>query len=398
MLNPSDDDRADFRLVAESSPVNSQFALFDGLRSRRRSFHSDDREGFWVLTRHEDIAAAFRDYSTFSSGSVFVGIPDIPEPWPPVMVDQPEHTVWRRLLAPLFSPRVVAGLEGRITTHCDNLIQKVVSLGSCDFIADFAYRFPTVIFVELMGIPEQDIERLMGWQSLIERPQDGPDGEHLTATAALDLAQYLSDLIDERRADPRTDIISTILRWRIDAKPLSAEDVLSLCMTLCMAGFSNVASQLGYIFWHLATYDADRRRIVTDPGIIPQAVEEFLRLYTIGMTGRKLARDSSLGGCPMKAGDMVLLAMSSANRDPAAFDKPVTAVLDRGAANHLAFGAGIHYCLGANLTRLQLRIALEQWHKLIPEYRIPPDAQVTEYRSQVFWIESLPLTWPAATA
>jgi cytochrome P450 len=384
---------AGFRLIAESSPVASVFELFDNLRSRYSLFRSDDRHRFWVLTQYEDIAGAFRDHETFSSDSVFLANPHLRAKWPPLLVGPPEHGEWRRLLSPLFSPRAVARMEGWITAKCSSLISELTPRGSCDFIVDFACQFSYSVFAKIMGLPAQDIPQLAHWESLIERPSEAPDAHDRTVPAALELADYLSALIKERRVKPRADIISALIGCRKNGKQISDEDILALSMMLCLPGFSTVAAQLGYTFWHLATHGNDRARIATSPEIIPSAVEEFLRIYPVGATGRKLAKDTQLRGCPMKSGEMVMLAIPAANRDPEVFPEAATAMLEREPSDHLTFGAGIHYCLGASLSRLQLRVALEQWHKFIPDYELANGAEVTEYRSQSFWINSLPLAW-----
>jgi cytochrome P450 len=384
----------DFKLINESSPAGSQFEMFDALRSEYSSFHSDDRQGFWVLTEHETISAALHDHETFTSASVFVGNPNLNRKWPPVMVDPPEHTLWRRQLSPLFSPRAVEGYRDLITNRCTELISGLAGQGSCDFVADFSRIYPTYVFLRLMGIPVQDLDKLMGWQADIERPPDSTDASDRTAHAGLSLAIYLSEVVKERKASPQDDIISQVLDWEFDGRPISESEATELCMMLCIPGLATVASELSYIFWHLATHEGDRHRIASSPELVPSAIEEFLRLYSVGVIGRKLARDSQIGGCPMKAGDMVMLPTASANRDPDAFRDPTRFLPDRPTASHLAFGAGVHYCLGANLARMELRIALEQWHKSIPDYHLVPSAAVEEYRSQAFWIKSLPLTWP----
>jgi cytochrome P450 len=385
----------DFKVHSPANPVISQFELFDNLRTRYPWFRSSAGRGFWVLTQYKTIAAVLQDADTFSSKSVYVLAPDLARKWIPVMTDPPEHTAWRRLLAPLFSPRAVAGMQDRITSLCIDLISSLASKGSCDFVADFARQFPTTVFLELMGLPVQELDRFLAWEAAIERPPDSAAQTEVIRNAMTELALYLSELIRKRRADPSDDLVSTALNWHMGEQRIDDEDLLSLFMQLFVAGLTTVPSELSYIFLHLATHDDHRARISADPSIIPQAVEEFLRIYPVVILGRKLARDSDLGGCPMKAGDMLMLPISAANRDPEVFPEPAKFSFDRSATNHLSFGAGRHNCIGAHLARQELRIALEQWHKLIPHYRLTDNAHVEEYRSQTLWVESLPLTWSA---
>jgi cytochrome P450 len=388
----------DFKLVQESAPVGSQFQMFDDLRSKYPSFHTDDLNGFWVLTEHEGISNALHDWETFSSESIYVGDPNPARNWPPVMVDPPEHTYWRRQLSPLFSPRAVERYRGLITDRCNELISRFADRGSCDFVADFSRMYPTYVFLSVMGIPVEDLDQLMSWQADIERPPgqpDAPEMEQRTLHAAFSLALYLAEVVKEKKANPQDDVISQALTWELDGKPITEKQVAEMTMMLSIPGLATVVGQMGYTWWHLATHEDIRRQVASSPEIIPGALEEFLRLYAPGVVARKLAKDSRVGGCPMKAGEMVMLPTGSANRDPKVFPDPDRFVLDRPGANrHLTFGAGAHYCLGANLARLEIQIALEQWHKFIPEYRLAPDAEVEEYRSQAFWVKSIPLVWP----
>jgi cytochrome P450 len=382
-----------FPLITEGMPATSVFARLDGLREQYPAFHSDDRPGFWTLTRYADIDIVLRDTNTFTSRSVFVGNPDIRGRWWPVMLDPPEHAPWRRLITPYFTPRAVEGMTDWVTSRCESIVSSLAAQGSCDFVSEFSLRFPTGVFAQLMGFPERDTDQIYRWQQKIERPGTGPDRQHQVAEGALSLAGYFADLIAQRRSAPGDDLISAALNWQMDGEPVSDDDIISLCAMLCSPGFSTVPAQLSYIFRHLATHEDDRQRLIADPALVPAAVEEFLRLYPVGMIGRKLARATDRGGCPMQAGDMVMLAVPAANRDPRAFPDPLSFRPDRPETGHLAFGAGVHYCLGARLARLELRVAIEQWHRLIPDYRIAAGADLTEHQSQTIWLDSLPLTW-----
>jgi cytochrome P450 len=160
-----------------------------------------------------------------------------------------------------------------------------------------------------------------------------------------------------------------------------------------MAGLDTVTCQLGWAFWHFATHDEDRKRLVDDPRLIAPAVEELLRVYTIVRPGRKVMRDIDFHGCPMQKGDVVFLPLNAACRDPKAFPDADVFVIDRAANNHIAFGAGPHRCVGSHLARRELRIAIEEWHARIPEYRIAPGSHVREFGGSQLAIANLPLRW-----
>jgi cytochrome P450 len=208
-----------------------------------------------------------------------------------------------------------------------------------------------------------------------------------------DVMAYFSALIDEKRARPQDDLVSAAAGWKIDDEEIPMEKLLSMCLLMFMAGLDTVAAQLSWNFYHLATHPEDRRRLVDDPALIESAVEEFLRFYTIVRPSRKVMRDIDFHGCPMKAGDMVHIPLAAACRDPKAFPDADQVLIDRAQNQHIAFGAGPHRCLGSHLARRELRIAMEEWHRRIPDYRIPEDADLIAHSGAEISVERLPLVW-----
>jgi cytochrome P450 len=213
--------------------------------------------------------------------------------------------------------------------------------------------------------------------------------------AMLAVIDYFRELIAERRRTPRDDMLSFVVGGQLEGGPIPDQDLLDFCLLMFMAGLDTVASQLAYSFWHLATHADDRRRIVDDPSLVPVAIEEFLRYYSFVTPGRKLVRDTEVAGCPMAAGQMVYLPLVAANRDPREFERADEVIIDRAPNRHIAFGAGPHRCLGSNLARAELRVALEMWHDRIPNYRLADGAEVTEHGGQI-GISHLPLVWDVA--
>jgi cytochrome P450 len=208
--------------------------------------------------------------------------------------------------------------------------------------------------------------------------------------------EYFTTVIAERRRERRDDLVSAALSWTIDGQPIPDADLLSMCLLLFMAGLDTVTCQLMWSLHHLATHPDDRRRLVEDPSLIPSAVEEFLRVYTIVRPARKIMRDVEWQGCPMKAGEMIFLPLSGACRDPQVFSDPGEVVLDRSPNNHIAFGAGPHRCLGGHLARREMRIALEEWLTRIPDFRIADGATIEEWGGHQLGLVSLPLVWDTA--
>ncbi|RAY12612.1 cytochrome P450 [Actinomadura craniellae] len=383
----------DFTPVSGEQAAGTSHANLDELRERHAAFRSDAGQGFWVLTRHDAILAAYQDPELFSSRAITVLDADPPYQWIPVMLDPPEHTTWRRLLRPLFTPARATAMSDQIRRRCARLVDELAERGSCDFVTDFARVFPTTIFLETMGLPTERLQEFLGWEYTILHQPPSPQWLDARRAAMGEVAACFTELIAERRRAPQDDIVSAALDFEIDGRPVTDQELLSLCVLLFLAGLDTVTAALSYSFWHLARHDADRARIAADPGVVPAAVEELLRAHSLVLPGRKVTRDVEFHGCPMKAGDMVLLPISSATRDPRAFPDPQAVDFDRSPNKHIAFGAGPHRCLGSHLARQELQIALQEWHARIPDYRIPDGAPVTEHSGQVIGLDTLPLTW-----
>ncbi|MEO3825351.1 cytochrome P450 [Actinomadura sp. B10D3] len=281
-------------------------------------------------------------------------------------------------------------MEKRITQHCISLIEGIASRGSCDFVADFARLYPTTVFLELLGLPTERLEEFLAWEYAILHPPPSGSGRREAMGA---LTTCFTELIQDRRAHPREDLVSAATTFVVDGRPVTDDELLQLCILLFLAGLDTVAAHLSFTFWHLARHDSDRARLVAEPDVIPDAIEEFLRVYALVLPARKLTRDIDMHGCPMKAGDMVMLPLAMAARDPRTMPAASTIDIDRPPTRHLAFGAGPHRCLGAHLARLELQIALREWHARIPGYRISPDEQPVEHASLVLGLDALPLTW-----
>lgn len=383
----------DFNPLAGERPVGRTARLMDELRELHPGFYSRFGKGFWVLTGYDDILAVLQDPATFSSKAVNALDPEPRYRWIPEMLDPPEHTAWRRLLRPHFAPAAVKAREERIREHCAGLVEELAGRGSCDFVTDFAMRYPSVIFLELMGLPVERLDTFLGWEHTILH---GPPSRNPGRLAAMQkVTEMFAELVAERRAEPRDDLISAAVTWTIDGEQVSQDDLLALCLLLFMAGLDTVTQQMSYMFWHLAMHPADRAKLLERPELVPTAIEEFVRAYSIVLPGRKLTRGAEKAGCPMAAGQTVMLPLTMANRDPAAFPEPGRVILDREPNRHLGFGAGPHRCLGAHLARLELRIALEEWHRRIPDYRIAEDGQAVEHAYGLLGLDALPLTWSA---
>jgi cytochrome P450 len=383
-------------LSAASVPALSQFRRLDACQDRSRPiFRNDEGDGYWMFADYDVILDGLQHPELWSSSVIVPTEPDPPYKWIPIMLDPPEHTKWRRVLAEYFSPgRIKSMLDDHHRLAAD-LIDKIAQDGECDYVSQVARVFPSTVFLRIMGMPVEDLDQFIKWEDMILH-QEGV-GEEVNAARFAGMQEvmtYFNDLIGRRRAEPdhdADDIVSNAVGWTIDGEPVSDIDLLNCLLLLFMAGLDTVAGQVSYAMLHLATHPSDRARIVSDPAIIPHAVEEILRVYPIVQTARKATRNMDFHGCPVKAGDMAALPLAAAGRDESAYPDARRVDFDRKITRHLSFGGGPHRCLGSHLARQELAVLLEEWHRRIPEYEVA--GQPVEHGGQVFGLDSLKLTW-----
>lgn len=367
---------------------------WDELREQTPVFRSDIAPwDLWFVLRYDDVAEAFSDPGRFSSRQVLYHVEDTHR-WIPSGVDPPEHTFYRQVLNPFFIRSAVERMEAEIRARMRELVAPLAPTGGCDFMAQVALRFPTAVYMQMMGMRLADLDMFLGWaeELLHTSAAEDPDGS-IRADAARTVYRYTRQLIADRRANPGDDIVSSLLDAELDGRRLTDDEIVEIGYLLFTAGMDTVAGTLGYVFAHLARHDDLRRTIVAHPDRIPDAVDELLRLYGIASMARVVQHDTEIGGCPVKQGDRLVLVTTSANRDPRRFDSPEECVLGRQHNRHLTFGAGVHRCLGAPLARSEIRIALEEWHRCVPDYRIVDDVELTSHVGGAAGYHRLPLTW-----
>jgi cytochrome P450 len=351
---------------------------------------------FWMVTRYEHVLEALQLPDVFGSEVINAMDPRMDIEVLPNVLNPPEHTKMRRVLNRWFSPAAVRRLEPLVLSRCVELIEELKPRGECDLVAEFAIRFPTEMFLATLGLPVQDGAQFLVWVEKIFAGFFGHDPQGAQRAQA-EMHQYFNAAADERVShprDPETDFMTRMVHAEIDGEPISRADLLVICLTLMAAGLDTTRSALGYIFWYLATHEDDRRAIIADPSLTPKAVEEFIRVYPlVFQDGRLVKQDIDFHGCPMKKGDIVWLGLASANRDPRKFADPGEVVFGRPDANHhLGFGAGPHRCLGMHLARHELVIAINEWHKRIPDYQIATAEPLMERGGQLS-LTTLPLRW-----
>jgi cytochrome P450 len=378
------------------------FARFDELQDRSRIWRVEEPGGsYWMVLDRELAVRGLQDHETFSSAAITPLDPDPQLRMIPIQLDPPEHGPWRRLMSGYFSPRRVRELEPRIEARAGELLDEIAPRGGCDYVHDFAFRFPTVIFLEIVGLPVAELPTFVDWVTAALHADENGVLDRATQTAVMrQVMGRLAVELQQRRAAPdpdATDILSHALGWEVDGRPATDQELLSCCLLLFLAGLDTVANQLSMATHHLATHPDDRAALAARPEHHAAAVEEMMRAYSITQLARKVTRDTEFAGQRLAAGDMVVFSMAAANRDPTAVDRAREVVLDREPVPHYGFGAGPHRCLGSHLARREMEIALRLWHERIGPYELATDRPVREYRSSVYGVIDLPLRWAPPT-
>jgi cytochrome P450 len=347
-----------------------------------------------VISRYEDVAWALRHPEVFSSGAEAVSIGQ-EQPLIPLQVDPPDHSKYRRLLDPQFSPKRMAELEGGAREFVNRLIDGFAGRGSCDFHEEFATPLPSTIFLLLMGLPIDDLPIFLQWRDNTVRPDVEPgdfDGAaRIREQTGHEITQYFERAIESRRANPDDGLLTRLVNAEIEGRPLNREELLGTCHLLILGGLDTVTATLDCSIAYLAHHPERRRELVEKPELTAAAVEELLRWETpVQMVARVVKQDATIGGVEVKAGDRVTVLIGAADGDDREFDDVETVSFTRQANRHVAFGAGPHRCLGSHLARLELRVAIEEFHRRIPDYRIPDGTELV-YSPGIRQTMSLPL-------
>ncbi len=326
-----------------------------------------------VLVRYEDVLYALRHPEIFSSEMESHLQLGTERPMIPQQIDPPRQTRFRKILDPHFSRRRMLELEPALREHAAGLIEKFRARGRCEFHEEFAVPFPCMVFLEQIGLPQEDLGLFLELKDAIIRPGGSPERAAATrAEAGRQIYAYFDRALEERaRGAPGEDVLWSLLHARIDGVPITREEQLDVCFLLLLAGLDTVTATLGCSVLYLAENPDKRRELIERPERIDGAVEELLRWETpVMIIPRLVRRDVEIGGARLEAGQIVMLLLGAANLDPAEFPGPERVDFDRSRNRHLAFGAGPHRCLGSHLARFELRIALEEFHRRIPDYRL----------------------------
>jgi cytochrome P450 len=388
-LDPSPTERL-FTFETASDPHPTYHALLrecpvaDGYFGDHRSV---------VISRYEDVLWALRHPEVFSSAGGTVGVGA--QPLIPVEVDPPRHTAYRRVLNPRFVPREIEKLEPEVRRLVCRLVDSFADRGHCDFHEEFSTPLPSGIFLALMGLPEDDLPQFLQWRDDTIRPDVAPGdfeaAEEVRRRTGEAINEYFKEAISRRRDNPDGTLLSDVVEGKVEGQPMTETELLGMAHLLLLGGLDTVTATLDCMMAFLAEHPAERRRLTSDGGDIPAAVEELLRWASpVQVVPRIVARGIEVGGVGLEAGDRVTLVIGAANCDPEVFEEGWD--LTRSPNRHVAFGAGNHLCLGAHLARLELRVALEEFHQRIPDYRIADGVQLT-FSPGIRQAQTLPLVF-----
>jgi cytochrome P450 len=380
--------------------IDDPFPIWDELRERCPIARTDRYGGVYLPTRYADVRAIAYDTANFSSRRVVIreNPPNVPLPSPPITSDPPHHRPARMLLLPAFSPQAIERLVPRTRAICNELIDAIAGKPSCDAAAEYTQHIPVKVIARMLGVPEEEGDRFRHWihvfleDTLVD--DDKQSAARLMATAQ-EMDDFFRPYAEARRAESRDDLISFLLQARHEGEPLTERHFFGTLRLILIAGIDTTWSAIGASLLHLARHADDRARLVAEPALIPTAVEEFLRAYSPVTMARQVVSDTEIAGCPMKAGHLVMLSFPAANRDPAVFPDADKVVIDRQDNRHAAFGLGVHRCIGSNLARMEITVALEEWLKRIPEFRLIDEADVSWSKGPVRGPRALPFALPA---
>jgi hypothetical protein len=375
------------------------FPIWEELRAASPIVHTDRYLGVYMPTTYDAVKQISYDTEHFSSRRIIVRDtrPEITQNGaPPITSDPPEHKPAKQLLLPPFTPDAMKKLEPRMRAICNELIDEFINDGQCDAAARYTKYVPVRVIAHMLGIPEKDGDLFIKWIHMIL--ELSIKDESMLMQAVQEMTAYFAGHIEARKQQPTDDLISTMMNAKDqDGQPLAESHVLGSLRLILIAGIDTTWSAIGSSLWHLAKTPSDRERLVAEPALMPIAIEEFLRAYSPVTMAREVVKETTVSGCPVKPGNMVLLSFPAANRDPAMFPEADKVVIDRKENRHAAFGLGIHRCVGSNLARMEMVVAIEAWLKRIPDFRLDPSGKVTWSEGTVRGPRQLPILFGKAS-
>ena len=397
--------------IFDKSYIKDPFPIWDEVRGKCPIAHTDRWGGSFMPTRYEDLFNIARDIEHYSSRDVLVAsvmpAPDQERPElsedeqelvqqynvgaPPITSDPPVHTWARKLLLPPFSATQVAKYEEETRELCNELIDGFIANGTADGAADYAQQIPPRVIASMLGIDKANAATFTEWvRGFLELGLTNPE---LREESARNIFQFMYNELQARKEKPGDDLISYLFQQQVDGEPVPEPHVIGTCFLLLVAGIDTTWSSIGSALWHLAENPADRKKLIENPDLITNAIEELLRAYSPVTMARYVASDTEYAGCPIPEGSKVLMNFPAANRDPRVFENPDTVDLEREKNPHIAFGVGIHRCAGSNLARMEMKVSIQEWLKRIPEFKLSDPDSVTWAGGQVRGPRQMRVEW-----
>ena len=353
-----------------------------------------DYSNMWHFIKHEDALFALRHAEIFANegNSPFPRDPDDYFYFIPPEIDPPHHRKYRNIVDPMFSPSAVKGLEGKIRKLANDLIDDIIAKGECEFTTAFSRPLPVLIFLELVGLPLDKLDLFVTWANDLMH-SESPE---IMGVTLKKITTYLTEVIAEKQAQPDDGVFSVIANASIDGRPLAYKEILGFCTFLFIGGLDTVYATLNNMWLWLAENPHRRHEIIarmdTD---IDAIVEELLRRWSVTFSGREVIQDVEMRGVQLKKGDRITCVLPSCNFDPEVFPNPTEVNFDRPRKTILAFTVGVHSCMGGHLARMEVKVALQEWLRRIPDFAIKPGTAI-EYRpGGVIGPHHVPLVWPA---
>ena len=343
----------------------------------------------WVVRHFDDVASIYKDNVNFLNKGFAPFAMLTGENWHlvPAEMDPPDHGRYRAMIFPLFTPKAVRALEGKVSAYASHYIDQFKDRGQCEFMSEFAFEFPIKVILDLIGLPQDMTGQFMAWETDLLH---GHDLETIAA-ATRNVVGYLRGEIEERKRKPREDLLTFAVKAEVDGVKMRDDEMLGFAFNLFIGGLDTVSTNLGLQFWHLATHPEDQAKLRANPELIPDAIEELLRAYAAVSTFRTVANKVEVNGITMMPGDKVIMSTTLAGRDPAVWENPAEVRLDR-KPQHVSFAIGPHLCLGLHLARRELSYAINTFLREIPQFSLAPGKDVEFHLGLIQPIE-LPLVW-----
>jgi cytochrome P450 len=344
----------------------------------------------WIVRRVADLQTIYFDTDSFSNKDFAPFALLVGENWSslPAETDPPMHGLYRKWVNPLFSPKEMNKLDGKIRDYAKGYCTAIKAKGSCEFMSEFAFEFPIAVFLELMGLPQEMTAEFLEWEMGLLHTNDLA----VIAASTRKVVDYLRGEIADRKANPRDDLISYGVTTSIDGRPLTDDELVGFTFNLFIGGMDTVSTNMAWQFRHLATNPEDQNMLRRNPAMIPDAIEEMMRAYPAVTTFRTCKKEVTIGDVTFQPGDKVAMPTSLAGRDPEEYPDADEVILGR-KTRYLSFGYGPHLCVGMHLARREMRIALEEFLTAIPEFRIQDGYTVKTHTGGILQPDKMPLVW-----